>query len=255
MTASGVLWRAASALVGIALLVGMASCGSSEPKKQIDASTFMPQLISTMRAQGSADIDFTFEAGSESFAGDGVMVFRDDGESDGRLLMTADAIEFEMVVVDGRLWLAYDELTAGQYFEVDVRHGNPTEREFAEVVDQMDPLRSFEPFAEAIESVEVLGKPRSFDGVVTRRHRVVVDTAVINGLPELDALPREEVPPYFVYEMYVGTDGLLRHISYGLGHVEMTASYSHFGSKERIDPPSRDEITLENPFAGLDQGI
>lgn len=88
-----------------------------------------------------------------------------------------------------------------------------------------------------------------------RLHHAVVDTALIEDLPELEALPPEQVPPYFFYELYLDEEGLLRHAEFSLGGFELTADYTRYGSVESVEPPAPDEIITDNPFAGLAEGV
>lgn len=241
---------AALALVGVA-----ASCSSDEKEPEIDPATFVQSLMTTMEEEGSAHIDMSIDAGPESMSAEGDMVFGDDGRSDARLRSRFDDLAFTTVIVDDRLWVSYDDLTRGKYFEVDVRNGSFTEREFALAVDLLGPINSIEPIADAVKSVEVRGEPRSFRGAITRRHRVVVDTGRIRGMPELEALPPDEVPPYFIYDMFVDDDGLLRRVEFELGGVSMRADFSRFGTIDRVKPPHPNLITTVNPFDGLDAVI
>lgn len=248
--------RASSALLALAIIGVTGGCATEDdkPKPEIDVISFMPRVIADIRAEGSLRVEVSVD-GPDPYTASGDLVFRDYGETDLRFRGDTDGIGFSLVNVGRRLWLSYDEAIDGKYFEIDRRRGSPTVRELADEADYIDPVESLFPFQHAVTSVAIRGEPRSFGGVSTRMHHVVLDSSRINflgGWPGLEDMAPEDFPPYFVYEMYLDDEGLLRHLEYSAGDIQATVDYLGFGSIERVEPPTRDEITTIDPFEGLD---
>lgn len=240
--------RLASFVWVVALLTACSS--GADSAEEVDADSFMPDLISAMKAQKSVSI--TMEVtGPDGFTADGDMVFGEDGDADIDLRGDAAGEKFVIRGVDGRTFVAYDSLTAGKFYEVDTVAGTDAEKGFAGVATQIDPSASFAPFAEAVDKVTKVEGPETVAGVQAQRYRVVVDPDRITGLPELDALPDSQVPDTFEYDFWVDDEGLLRRAEFELGGFGMKGDYLDYGEVDRIEVPTGDDVTTDNPFAGL----
>lgn len=238
-------------VVAAVAVVAISGCsGSDDPSDgSIDPDTFMPELISAMQEQGSVSIDMEV-TGPDGLTAEGEMVFGDgEGESDAALRAEASGEKFEIRIVDGRSFIAYDSLTSGKFFELDTKNGSELEKEFGGIAEQLDPSAAFEPFADAVESVEEIGEPEEVAGVTAQHLRVKVAADRVTS-PELKALPDNQVPDQFTYDFWVDDQGLLRRAEFELGGVGLKGDYLDYGETDEIPVPSGDEVTKDNPFAG-----
>ncbi|GHH66012.1 hypothetical protein [Promicromonospora soli] len=178
--------------------------------------------------------------------------------------MDLDGETFDMVLVDGDLYMNMGEMTAGKFVSLSEATGtdNPMAEMFESLgdmteasVQDMDPAAQLEGMKDAITSFERSGT-ETVDGTETDVYTMSVDPQKMTG-PQVDGLPDEALSQMGEMEMvyYVGKDSLPHKMDITMTmegqEMVMSGSFSGWGEPLEIVAPAGDElISLDELMGG-----
>lgn len=166
---------------------------------------------------------------------------------DSAMTMTMDmgsSMSFEMRLVDQIFYMNMGQMSGGKFIKVDLKDkSNPLTKQFGQVMDQMDPSKQMADLKKAVTSFEKKGDPQTIDGVEAQPYVVKVDTSKVQSFQDLPDESADLIPESIVYTMYIGSDNLLRRMSFDLAGSESTINYSKWGEPVEIKAPSADEVS------------
>lgn len=257
--------RLAASIASVLSIVVLVGCGgkddapssggpaktSSSSSGELTKADFIDRMASAMRDAGSAHATISIDSPEQSLTGEGDMIIGTTADQSAMdFAYDAGEVTFQLRVVDSLIYINYGRGTDNKFFAIDPNDDdNPLAKQFAGLLDQMDPLASYEPLRNAIATVrQRAGAPR-IGGVRTVPYEVVVDTDKIADLPALEGVPKDQLPETFTYVFYMDKDDLVRKMSFELEGTVMVMKYSDFGKMPSIKAPSASEITTTLPFS------
>lgn len=167
-----------------------------------------------------------------------------------KLTMSLDQLggDVEMRLVDGVAYMLLPQL-GGKYVRFDLADpGNPLGSSFGE---QFDIENQFELFGDAVQEVTYLGR-QDVGGEPMERYSLVVDGQAIADQAEESGLGAgaASIPDEISYEVSFDADGLFREMTFELGEISSTVTYSDWGKKVSIKAPKPSEVTSLPGSAG-----
>jgi hypothetical protein len=170
------------------------------------------------------------------------VVFTDSSQNM-RATADMDGTSFDMLVVDGVIYMSMGELTGGKYIAIDPNDAtDPMASSFSGITDQLDPTSSIKALDGAIVSIEKSGEPEEIDGVQAQPYTVVVDTTKMNN-PAAADLPEGTLPAEISYEYWVGPDDLMRKVVMDAAGTSIEMLMTGWGEPLEIVAPTADQIT------------
>lgn len=156
--------------------------------------------------------------------------------------------DVEMRLVDGVAYMLLPQLD-GKYVRFDLADpANPLGSAFG---DQFDIEKQLEVFGEAILEVTYLGE-EDIDGETVESYSLTADGQVIAdqaGEAGLGA-GAPSLPDEITYEISFDADGLFREMTFDLGGISSTVTYSDWGKEVSIEAPKPSEVTSLPGSAG-----
>ena len=170
---------------------------------------------------------------------------------------------FDMVLVDGDLYMNMGEMTSGKFVSLSDALGtdNPMAAVFETLGDMpqtnlqgMDPATQLEGMKDAITSFERSGT-ETVDGTETDVYTMSMDPQKMTG-PQVDGLPDEVLSQMGEMEMvyYVGEDSLPHKMDMTMTiegqEMVMSSSFSRWGEPLEIVAPAGDELISVDELMG-----
>ncbi|MFC0529248.1 hypothetical protein [Phytohabitans kaempferiae] len=275
------LWKKSAILAAAsASLVALAACGGSDPAAPAgpkeesiltrlvsDAKGSLQKAVDSATKANTVTMKMDGKAGSETFQGEGVLVFGDDPKAEisvksssapdaatkMRIIGTVIYIEVpeaERAEMEGKRWMKMDLAAAG----------GQAGSAFADQMDDIDPVRQVKTLL-AAESVTVVGE-ETVNGVQTVHYTVTNPLSTYLG--QLDAELRksaeEELTKQGVKEvktdLWVDEQYQPRRVHVVTGTAsEVTVDYTDYGKPATIDaPPAAEVFDFAKALEGLTTG-
>jgi hypothetical protein len=260
MTAS----RKLSSLAAILLLAGLtlSACGdkedatrdkaASKPTARDDTSftkaNFASSVAAASQKAGTSHLEMIIEAGGQTVTASGDQIIAKKFE-DNAALMTMDygaagLDEVKVLVVDGQFYMDFGRLTEGKYAKADLTDtDDPLTQQLAPMIEQLDTSKQIEAMSSAMTSLKKKGAAEKIDGVECQPYAVVVDTSKMDAFSALPAESRNLIPDSLTYTMFMGSDGLLRRMTYGFSGVKGTVNLTKWGEPVEITAPSAGDLS------------
>ena len=214
-------------------------------------ANFSDVLTDSQLKAESAHVEMRIEMDGQSVEAKGDM--RGSSPEDMAMTLTMDfeSMTFRMCLLDQKLYMNMGEMTEDKFLKVDLTdESNPFAKQWAEMMDQMDPAKQMAELKDAVISFEQKGEAKTIDEVEAQRYVVEVDPSKIKAFKELPAAAARKIPDTIVYTMYVGPDDLLRRMEFDLGGVKTRVDFSQWGEPVDIEAPPADEIS-DKDFSDL----
>lgn len=223
-----------------------ATSSSSASEKDLTADSFFTTLIDEQLKAGSAHMVMTMGIGGQSIKADADVEF---GKTFGDTSMSMDMdmgsagpAAMKVILDDGVFYMNLGQVTKGKYAKIDLAdEDNAFGKQFSQLVDQMDPTKLLEQFQKAVTSFEKKGDSKQMDGVEAQPYEIVVDTTKIDAFSDLPA--GATVPKTITYVMYMGSDNLLRRMTFDLAGSKTRLDYSKWGEPVDVEAPPSSEVT------------
>lgn len=255
--------RKVSSFTVAALLVGLSvsACGDKDKDSAGDqngskpatsdttsltAANFAEVLSDSQAKAKSAHVDMEIGAAGQTIKAQGDVAV---GATpvDSAMTMTMDmgsSMSFEMRLVDQVFYMNMGQMSADKFIKVDLKDkSNPLTKQFGQVMDQMDPAKQMADLKKAVTSFEKKGDPQTIDGVKAQPYVVKVDTSKVQSFKDLPDASADMIPESIEYTMFIGSDNLLRRMSFDIAGSESTINYSKWGEPVEIKAPSAGEIS------------
>ncbi|RLV56429.1 hypothetical protein D9V41_04945 [Aeromicrobium phragmitis] len=213
-------------------------------KAQLDAGT--AHLVMTM-TMGGQEITMDGDMSVAEKPADTAMSLTMDGEALG-----AGDTDLEMRLVDQVMYMKMGQATGDKFARIDLTdESNPMGAQFSEMMEQSNPATQVEAMGESIESFEDGGDGGEIDGVSTTKYRITLNAAKMYEAQGTDPSAMAGLPETIEYVMYVGDDNLPRRLEAEVMGATAVNEWTKWGEDVDISAPSDDEITDQNPFAGM----
>ena len=205
------------------------------------------QVLSDSQVKAkSAHIDMEIGAAGQTIQARGdVSVGATPAET--AMTMTMDmgsSMSFEMRLVDQIMYMNLGQMSDDKFLKMDLTdENNPITKQYGQMLDQMDPAKQMADLKGAVTSFEKKGDPQTIDGVKAQPYVVEVDTSKVPSFKDLPDASADLIPESIVYTMYIGSDNLLRRMSFDLAGSKSTMNYSKWGEPVNIEAPSADQIS------------
>lgn len=244
----------------------LAACGDKDDSKG-DSSTkttsatagttltkadYFKTLSAAQQKSGSAHMTVEIGVAGQTIKADGDLKI---GKTlaDNLVSMTMDMGQagfgsMKMILVGTDFYLNFGKVTDGKYAKIDLRDkNNPLTKQFAGLLDQMDPSTQFKQMKGALTSFGKKGSAVDIDGVKAQPYQLVVDTSKLAAFASLPGSVAKSIPPSLTYVMYVGPDNLLRRITYEVAGANAKINYTKWGEPVDIKAPAAGDITDKDP--------
>lgn len=207
---------------------------------------FVERLSAAQVEAGSAHLDMTTSAAGMdvAMAGD-VSLDKDLEKSATRLEMDLGAMQFEVRLVGGIMYLNMGEMSGGKFVEIDLQDpDNPMVGQFGSSIEQLDPAQQMATFDKALVDFDNEGDGGQMDGVETTRLRLVVDTRKMLGDQATAGRAGAKMPEKVEYVLYIGQDDdLMRQMTVDVGGSATSIDWSRWGEDVSVEAPKKSEIT------------
>ncbi|MFT4189463.1 MAG: hypothetical protein QM621_12880 [Aeromicrobium sp.] len=227
----------------------------SEGGVELTADNFADRIGEAQLDAGGSQFELTVNTAGQEFTATGAQTPSEDPE-EVEIEMSASAVgmDMEMLVVDGSMYMKMGEMTGGKYVQTSL-----DDPQYGATVEQLDLGTQLKTFEEALVEFEATGESEEIDGVDAAEYVLTLDSEkVMEDLgQDLSSLEGSgvELPETMEYTLFVGDDDLPRrmvaNVDLGAGSSEMTMDFFDWGTGADVEAPSADEITTENPFAGV----
>lgn len=256
--------RRLSALVAMLLLVGVttSACGDSKEtasgtprstsvandRTVLTKANFTSTLVEAHQKARTNHLELIIEAKGEKVTGSGDQVMAEKFE-DNAASMTMDfgsggPGKMKILVVDGQFYMNFGKPTEGKYAKADLSDKNDAlTQQLLSMIEQLDTAKQIEAMSAAVTSLKKRKGSKKIDGVETARYELVVDTSKMSELNGIPAEARALIPDALTYTLFVGSDGLLRRMTYGFGGMTGTMNLSKWGEPVEIAAPSGDDLS------------
>jgi hypothetical protein len=259
--------RKLSSLVAVVLLAGLtlSACGnkdtddagtkkessSSSSDKALTADEFFTTVVESQQKARTSHMVMKVGVGGQSVTAEGDVQlgksFSDTAMSMSMDMGSAGAGTMKMVLVDGIFYMNLGQVTKGKYAKLDLSDkNNAFSQQFGPLLDQMDPSKQLEQFQKAVTSFERKGEPKQIDGVEAQPYEVVLDTSKVDALSELPGGAGANIPKTITYVMYLGSDNLLRRMTFEIAGSKSQIDYSKWGEDVDIKAPAASEVSSED---------
>jgi hypothetical protein len=211
-------------------------------------TSFFTTVSAAQLKAGSAHMTMVIGAGGQTIKADGdVKMGKTLAENAASMTMESAAAglgSLKMILTDGIFYLNFGKMTDNKYVKLDLKDkNNPLTAQFGQLFDQMDPSKAFQQYEAALKSFDKKGSPVQIDGVKAQPYQVVLDTSKIAAFADLPSSAAKNIPSTLTYVMYVGSDNLMRRISYDLAGSKSQVDYSKWGEPVDIKAPAAGDIT------------
>ncbi len=256
--------RRVSAWVVVALLASFSLSACSEKDKddsgptstasatnsadELTKANFATSMIKAQQKARTSHIEMVIKVGGQKVVMSGDQIV---GETlkDNAATMTMDYGDTgpgtaKVVIVDGQFYMNFGPLTDNMFAKADLSDtSDPFTKQLAPMLEQIDISKQIEAMSSAMTSVEKAGDAQKIDGVQAQPYKVVVDTSKMDEFDALPAEARATIPDSVTYKMFLGSDGLLRRMTYGFGGMTGTVNATKWGEPLEIEAPPADEVS------------
>lgn len=156
------------------------------------------------------------------------------------MTMGMDGEEFQIIMVDGFMYLNMGELSGNKFIKIDSDDpDSPVAGDFDKMAEQMDPAAQLKTIEEATVSVKSLGDGGKLDGVKTTKWEVTVDPSKL----DVDEEAAAAMPETITYLIWVGEDNLPRKQEFEVSGTKTETLFTKWGQDFNIKAPSSDQVT------------
>lgn len=266
--------RRSAATVTLALVtaLGLAACGGSDGDAgsgsdndsdaavELTEENLLEEIATAQAEAGSGHVSMAASEASDGVAGeaDFVLGTKDGEDTAVRVVMDLGGEDgsAEMRVVDDVLYMSLGETTDGKFLEISDDDESSPLGQLGSIADAFDPNRQLEQIQDNVTSIAQKGEAETIDGIEATPWVVTLDAKALleemaedAGLDSAD-IP-DEVPDEVTYTVFVGPDALPRRYVSDLEGFGYSVDMSKWGEDVTVEKPAADEISDENPFAGL----
>jgi DNA polymerase III alpha subunit len=211
-------------------------------------ANFTSTLVKAHQKAHTNHLELIIEAEGQKVTGSGDQVIAEKFE-DNAASMTMDfgsrgPGKMKILVVDGQFYMNFGKPTEGKYAKADLSDTNDAlTQQLLSIIDQLDTSKQIEAMSAAVTSLKRKNGSKKIDGVETERYELVVDTSKMSELNGIPAEAKALIPDALTYTLFVGSDGLLRRMTYGFGGMTGTMNLSKWGAPVHITAPSAGDLS------------
>ncbi|MDQ3156177.1 MAG: hypothetical protein M3Q98_05575 [Actinomycetota bacterium] len=251
-------------LAAVAVVVLLVGCGGAPPDKAdtdkgeaqpYTVKNFVSRTTSAWLKQKTAHMTLAIGSGLNGVTCKGVVLNGSSVKTSGfRAEYKAPGPDFEMRAVKGIIYVNYGDLTQDKFVAIDPGDStNELSRQFAPLMQSMDPASTIRQFAGAITRVKRSGKPKKLDRIDTTPYAITIDTDKIKG-PLFDAMPKGAIPEKLKYVYYMAEDNIPRRIVYDAGPLgDVIVNFTRIGEPVDIVAPGKSDQIDQSILKGAGQ--
>lgn len=247
----------AAAILG--LLLGLLAGCAGEPER-LTAKTLFPRVTKAEVEAGSSHIALKLTTpDGQGFRSYGQMKIGKRPRDTAMVMTVSDGGgamgTVELRLVDRVFYISLGALTSNKFVKVDLADtSNPLAKQYGGIMENLDPGRQVQQYADAVTSFDSSGKPIEIDGVMARPYTVTIDPKKAAQLKNLES---STMPKRVTFTIYVGPDDLPRRMvsqvpaGSDLGNTRIQMDYSKWGDPVTIEAPSAANITTDNLLGSM----
>lgn len=252
-------------LAAVATAVLLCGCGGASPDKaasdkgeapRYTVQNFASRTTSAWLKLKTAHMTLAIGSGLNAITCKGVVLNGSSVKTSGfRAEYKAPGPDFEMRAVEGIIYVNYGDLTQDKFVAIDPGDStNELSKQFAPLMQSMDPASTVRQFAGAITRVKRSGKPTAVDGVDTTPYAVTIDTDKLKGSPLFDGMPKGALPAKLKYVYYMAEDDVPRRIVYDAGPLgDVIINFTKVGEPVDIVAPDKSDQIDQSILKGAAQ--
>lgn len=219
----------------IAAAVVLVGCGGgpSETVDSRDAAPFTAGNLNVRIHEGwmklkTAHMSMTMGSGPNRMTAKGMVINGPSFKTSGmRATYKTPGPDFEMRMVKGIIYMNLGQVTEDKFVAIDPADtANELSRQFAPMVESLDPAAMLRQMSGAVTKVERRGDPKDLDGVETIRYAVTIDTDRMKLGDIRDGISKGALPKKLNYTFYIGPDDVPRKMVFHGGPTEAPRSIS-----------------------------
>jgi LppX_LprAFG lipoprotein len=257
--------RIAAVVSAPLLLVSFAACGTDDGKGEagdeptalqsgdaVTVAQFAALTKSSVDKATTAHMTMDMTMGRMgSIHAEGDLAYEDGAPS---MQMTMEVPgaggQMDLVLVDSTMYLKMPGVSGGKYVEIDLSDTDSLPPELADMVDQMDPLKSVKEFGDAVDEVTFEGSDE-VGGETLDHYLVSVDTTKVDQLKQLES-QGVDLPDTVEYDFWLDADGMLRQMTSDFTimgkHMSVEVDMDQWGEDVSIEAPPASQT---RPMPGL----
>ena len=240
-------------LTAVAATILLVGCGRASPDKaapdkgnppRYTAENFSSRTSDAWLKSKTAHMTLAIGSGLNGVTCKGVVLNGSSVKNSGfQAKYKAPGPDFEMRAVKGIVYVNYGDLTRDKFIAIDPGDStNELSRQFAPLMQSMDPASTIRQFAGAITRVKRSGKPTAIGGVDTTPYAVTIDTDKLKDSPLFDAMPEGAIPEKLRYVYYMAQDDVPRRIVYDAGPLgDVIINFTKVGEHVDIVAPEKSD--------------
>lgn len=208
---------------------------------QLTADDFAQRISDAQYKAGSAHVVQTIEVSGKKVETTGdIIVDKDPAKIRMSTVMTGG---IEMRMVDGEVYLKMGELTGGKFYQAPDDGSNPIAEQLKSSTDQVEIGKQLEALQVALKDIKATPDADTIDGVSVTKYTLTLDPKKMFAALKTDIPQGADLGDTISYDMYVGSDDLLRRMVMDIAGTAMTMDYSKWGEPVTIEAPPADQIT------------
>ncbi len=248
------------ALAACAAALVVAGCGTSQPDQPVAAGTtlmtrqdFVRRTSDAWVKKKTAHLKLQIGYKFNGLSAEGDMVngaTAKDSAFDAHY--KTPGLSYEVLAVDAMIYLNYGAMTKHKFVAVDPTDtGNFLSKQFAPVVESLDPATAIKALKGSILEFERSGKTKSLDGVKTTAYRIKISTTALKKTALGKTAPEGSIPDTITYLYYVGPDDVPRRVTYTVQGVDASINYTDVGKPVTIVAPEKSDQIDQSVLNGL----
>lgn len=231
---------------------GDSSSAGEKASKTLTKDNFFTELSKAQQDAKTSHVEMSLDAGGQKMTASGDAVAGKNAKDSAAALTMSMGTQgtFDIRLVDGVMYMNMGQVTQNKFAKIDLSDkSNPLSKQFAGILDNVDPAKQLEQMQDAITSFEQKGSPEKIDGVEATPYKVAVDSKkIIDQLGEAGAAAASQMPDQVEYTIYVGPDNLMRRLTTDIAGAKTVVNYSKWGEKVSVEAPSADQISDKDLF-------
>ncbi|MBM9464859.1 hypothetical protein JL108_15515 [Aeromicrobium sp. YIM 150415] len=258
-----------TALLATLALLFVSACGSDDSGSgssgevgedkgvELTQDNFAEEMSKAVVKAGTAHLSMEVDVAGTPLTVEGDTLTAED-PADAAVAMSMDmeaagapeGTKMDMRMVDQVMYMNMGQMTGDKFFKIDLTdESNPLGAQYNQLVNQSNPAAQFDAMDDAISSFEEDGDGGEIDGVETKKYTMTLDAAAMLEAQGMDTVG---APESLDYVLYIGVDNLPRRMEIEVpGAGTSTIDWTKWGEDVSIEAPAEDEISDENPFAGM----
>ena len=216
--------------------------------EEVDAQAFVEDLRAAMESAESAQMAMTMAGGGAGVSMKAQVDYTTDPPQMAAVMAPATGQTIEFRLVDSFVYMNLGQLSQNKFIKADINDPKGPLGDLSGIQESMDPVSSFESFAQGLEKVVYVGDEK-VGGEQAGHYRLTLDTAKIDAMKDLAGSPAggaaAGLPKKLTYDLWLDPENRMTQVKMDmgkkLGSMEMTVS--KWNEPVEIEAPPVKQVT------------